>query len=268
MTALSLTFQNTHFDVIDRLGNPWLKQSELASALYGFSKGGGQSDPPLKYAEKSLKRLYQRNSAEFTDSMTALVELDTPGGRQQVRIFSLRGCHLLAMFARTPVAAAFRRWVLDILDRQAEPAWPVIEGGGLPHGLRILLKHDGGGRFSARVLDQPRRYPVKKPAPSLLPSQGLLPPLLDAWAARFPSLGRRGDAITTGEALKAIQSDPENPLNAALTAALSPICEDAFGLNAWKLGRFLSQAEKQTTEGLRFESVGLKRNARLWRVVN
>lgn len=37
-----------------------------------------------------------------------------------MRVFSLRGAHLIAMFARTPVAKEFRRWVLDILDRQAE----------------------------------------------------------------------------------------------------------------------------------------------------
>lgn len=35
----------------------------------------------------------------------------------KIRIFSLRGCHLLAMLARTPVAEAFRRWVLDVLER-------------------------------------------------------------------------------------------------------------------------------------------------------
>ncbi|MGC6299240.1 hypothetical protein ACMXZB_12110, partial [Pasteurella multocida] len=33
-------------------------------------------------------------------------------------IFSLRGCHLIAMFARTPIAKEFRKWVLDILDRE------------------------------------------------------------------------------------------------------------------------------------------------------
>ena len=37
---------------------------------------------------------------------------------KKVRIFSLRGAHLIAMFARTPVAKEFRRWVLDILDRE------------------------------------------------------------------------------------------------------------------------------------------------------
>lgn len=51
--------------------------------------------------------------------MTAVVTLPTEGGPQETRIFSLRGCHLLAMFARTPVAKAFRRWVLDVLDRLA-----------------------------------------------------------------------------------------------------------------------------------------------------
>ena len=35
------------------------------------------------------------------------------------RIFSLRGCHLVAMFARTPVAKAFRRWVLNVLEKYA-----------------------------------------------------------------------------------------------------------------------------------------------------
>lgn len=38
--------------------------------------------------------------------------------RIKMRVFSLRGAHLLAMFARTTVAKEFRRWVLDILDRE------------------------------------------------------------------------------------------------------------------------------------------------------
>ena len=37
-----------------------------------------------------------------------------------VRVFSLRGCHLIAMFATTKVAKDFRRWVLDILDREVQ----------------------------------------------------------------------------------------------------------------------------------------------------
>ncbi|VFS25202.1 Uncharacterised protein [Enterobacter cancerogenus] len=41
---------------------------------------------------------------------------------QETRVFSLRGAHLIAMFARTPVAKEFRRWVLDIMDREVGEA--------------------------------------------------------------------------------------------------------------------------------------------------
>lgn len=36
----------------------------------------------------------------------------------KIRIFSLRGAHLIAMFARTQIAKEFRKWVLDILDKE------------------------------------------------------------------------------------------------------------------------------------------------------
>ena len=50
--------------------------------------------------------------------MTQVVELDTAGGRQSTRIFSLRGCHLLGMLARTKAAKEFRHWVLDVLEKE------------------------------------------------------------------------------------------------------------------------------------------------------
>jgi len=102
----ALTFQNTQFDVIDRDGQPWLRVHQIGVAL-GYKR------------HDIANKLYRANTDEFTDSMTALVELDTEGGKQQVRVFSLRGCHLLAMLSRTQVAKDFRKWVLDILDGQA-----------------------------------------------------------------------------------------------------------------------------------------------------
>lgn len=105
MTALALSFHEVQFDIIDHNGQPWLRLFQIGSAL-------GYADPSM------LVRVYQRNTDEFNDAMTALVELDTNGGKQQVRIFSLRGCHLLAMLARTKIAKEFRKWVLDILDRE------------------------------------------------------------------------------------------------------------------------------------------------------
>lgn len=81
-----------------------------------------------------------RYKDEFTGSMTCTVKLtDQHGQMKKTRIFSLRGSHLVAMFARTEKAKAFRRWVLDILDaihngseyvrRQHEAALKAMEIG-------------------------------------------------------------------------------------------------------------------------------------------
>ncbi|VTU08537.1 Uncharacterized phage-encoded protein [Actinobacillus indolicus] len=102
----TLTFQNTTLSVINKNNHSFLTSNDLGTAL-GYSK-------PLQ----SVTNLYNSNADEFTAEMTALIELQTAGGKQQVRVFSLRGAHLIAMFARTKVAKEFRKWVLDILDRE------------------------------------------------------------------------------------------------------------------------------------------------------
>jgi prophage antirepressor-like protein len=107
----SLTFDGMTFDVVTHNNQPCLTLSEIARVLYG--EGEAQTDAPF---EHRLKKLYRRHADEFTDSMTALVALQTPGGTQHVRVFSLRGAHLLGMFARTERAKLFRRWILDVLD--------------------------------------------------------------------------------------------------------------------------------------------------------
>ena len=54
--------------------------------------------------------------------MTEVVKLTTTNNnvnlQTSTRIFSLRGCHLIAMFARTAIAKEFRKWVLDVLDKE------------------------------------------------------------------------------------------------------------------------------------------------------
>jgi hypothetical protein len=109
--ATTLVFQSTEFDIISRDGQPWLR--------------GRQIDSALGYKRDSTSRIYERNKSEFTDSMTCTVKLTDQGQSREVRIFSLRGAHLLAMFARSKIAGIFRKWVLDILDAQMEiPALP------------------------------------------------------------------------------------------------------------------------------------------------
>ena len=104
-----LTFQETEFDVVDIHNVPWLRGSQVASAL-------GYSDP-----SRSIAEIHARNADEFTADMTQVVELPTAGGPQQVRIFSPRGCYLLGMLARTERAKAFRQWVLDVLEGRVLP---------------------------------------------------------------------------------------------------------------------------------------------------
>lgn len=112
-----LAFHNTKFNIVTHNNQIWLSSKELAQAL--------------EYASaKSVTDIYNKNLDEFTDGMSLVVESTTNGvnasqRRLKVRIFSLRGAHLIAMFARTPVAKEFRRWVLDVLDREVDA--PVIQ---------------------------------------------------------------------------------------------------------------------------------------------
>lgn len=108
LASQSLTFNGVVLMPLSLGGQLWFRSSELARAL-------GYKD------ENSVRRIYERNADEFTDDMTQVIEiLDTVNLTVRVRIFSLRGCHLLAMFAQTPVAKVFRKWVLDVLDRFGE----------------------------------------------------------------------------------------------------------------------------------------------------
>ena len=103
---LTLSFRNTKFDITDIHGQPWLRGYQIGNAL-------DYTDPAV-----AISKLFDRNADEFTDSMTQLIELPTAGGVQKVRVFSLRGCHLLGMLARTKIAKEFRRWVLDVLEKE------------------------------------------------------------------------------------------------------------------------------------------------------
>ncbi|WP_265497313.1 BRO-N domain-containing protein [Providencia rustigianii] len=105
-----LTFQKFTFNPIVEDGQVWLTSTEIAHVL-GYSR------------TDNVSKLYARNADEFTDSMTMTVNMTFNGinnslRNKSVRVYSLRGAHLIAMFSNTPVAKEFRKWVLDILDRE------------------------------------------------------------------------------------------------------------------------------------------------------
>ncbi|MGS1028853.1 BRO family protein [Burkholderia glumae] len=105
-----LMFQNQSIRLIEQDGKQWASAADIARAL-----GYAQAD--------KVARIYDRHKAEFSASMTMLTMIETAdpqsGGllnKTTARVFSLRGAHLIAMFARTEKAQAFRRWVLDIIE--------------------------------------------------------------------------------------------------------------------------------------------------------
>lgn len=141
----NLSFQNTPFEIVDHFGQPWLKAADIANAL-GYKK------------PDAITQIYERNKDEFTDAMTLTLNLRVKGfgsgeSEKEVRIFSLRGAHLLGMLSHTQRAKAFRQWVLDVLEQQAGasanvvPALPVAE---LMRRKRFLMHFDVRGEMVMR----------------------------------------------------------------------------------------------------------------------
>lgn len=136
----TLTFQNKTLSVINQKNQIWLSTLEIGEAL-GYSRFD------------SVTKIYERHADEFTPNMTALIEMQTNGGMQKVRIFSLRGAHLIGMLSHTKVAKDFRKWVLDILDqeveRQEQQTLPLAEAEADEEAIRIIanLYHSLNGAY-------------------------------------------------------------------------------------------------------------------------
>lgn len=126
-------FQGNTLAPVTGINGVWLTSADLAKALQYKSA-------------KSITNLFNQNSDEFTSGMTQVIESMTSGNyRKKVRIFSLRGAHLIAMFARTAVAKEFRRWVLDILDKQSADKTPLknepSEREVTAYNVEVLMSH-------------------------------------------------------------------------------------------------------------------------------
>lgn len=113
MTSLTLNFNGVDLTPIDNGDNQlWFTSNQLAEAL-GYKN------------IKSLNKTYNSNSDEFTSkmTMTTVAVVDGINGSKRkvkVRLFSLRGCHLMGMLARTEIAKDFRKWVLNVLDDEVD----------------------------------------------------------------------------------------------------------------------------------------------------
>lgn len=111
MSSLTLSFNDVNLTPVVHDDNQiWLTSKEIAKAL-GYKNS------------TSINKIYNANADEFTSDLTTTVDMFIEGfgggkSKKLVRIFSLRGCHLLGMFARTDIAKRFRIWVLDVLGKE------------------------------------------------------------------------------------------------------------------------------------------------------
>lgn len=108
----SLTFYTTHLGVYLSNNTEWVSLTDIALAL-GYQN------------RDKLGQLFLRHQDEFDETMTKIIRIGTPSKKGTcARVFSRRGAHLLAMFARTEKAKAFRRWVLDVLGEKSQSPQP------------------------------------------------------------------------------------------------------------------------------------------------
>ena len=96
----SIRFQDTDLSIVDRNGTPWVASADLARGL--------------GYVDRCrVTVLFDRHKDEFTNDMSLVLNLNTKGfgsgeSQKPIRIFSPRGCYLIAIFARPPIAAEFK----------------------------------------------------------------------------------------------------------------------------------------------------------------
>ena len=101
-----LMFHSTAVQSVNHNNQIWITSTELAKLLQ-YSR------------TDKVTQIYNRNSDEFTSKMTETLKMRLSGNLQKsVRIFSLRGAHLIAMFANTEIAKEVRKWLLDLADKE------------------------------------------------------------------------------------------------------------------------------------------------------
>lgn len=106
---ISTQFDDLELSIIDHNNAKWLTAEQVGLAL-GYS--------PDK-ARQGVINLYNRHKDEFTTNDKGVIELMTPGGKQQATVFSASGCHLLSFFSNTHRAKQFRAWAKDALSTPA-----------------------------------------------------------------------------------------------------------------------------------------------------
>ena len=110
-----VTFNNQNIELIRHNGQLYLTSKQIAEVLEYRSS-------------TSITNLYNEHKTEFDSEMTEVIDLMISGNyKSKARIFNREGAWLIGMFARTPKAAEFRRWVLKVLGNTVDNVYPCGE---------------------------------------------------------------------------------------------------------------------------------------------
>ena len=100
-------FHGYPIEIIDHNNQSWLTGEQVGKAL------------GMKNARANIRQIHKRHADEFNESMTCEIDIISQGQRRNTRIFSPRGAWMLGMWSQTEKAKLFRRWVLDVLEKEA-----------------------------------------------------------------------------------------------------------------------------------------------------
>ena len=103
-------FNNHNIDIITYNGQTWMAGSQIGKVL-GYEN-----------AAKAVHNIYTSHKDEFDNGMSCTLKTRVQGQLHKTRIFNREGAWLIGMFARTPKAVEFRKWVLKVLGAVADKA--------------------------------------------------------------------------------------------------------------------------------------------------
>lgn len=117
-----VTFNNQNIELIRHNGQLYLTSKQIAEVLEYRSS-------------TSITNLYNEHKTEFDSEMTEVIDSVISGNyKSKARIFNREGAWLIGMFARTPKAAEFRRWVLKVLGNTVDNVYPCGMDSRVKHG--------------------------------------------------------------------------------------------------------------------------------------
>ena len=108
-------FNNRNIELIERDGQLYMTGSQIGEVL------------EYEDAAKAVHNIYTNHKDEFGEDMSCTLKTRVNGVNRLSRVYNREGAWLIGMFARTPKAAEFRKWVLKVLGAVADNQLPTVK---------------------------------------------------------------------------------------------------------------------------------------------